>query len=608
LVVTDDRPHGATYLYLPGESQPYLRFNGVDEAKRYIENRTEGPAGAHAFAMTYFSRNDALGNWNAVLPGVEALLNGLSEARQHPKQQDHHLLKFNDPLLAREEKLIQNQRDVTDDPFGKQVDTAKEKALDQADFDITSEADKADKNHYDEVGKYRYIPFSELLQLLYAKTGEQKRDVLSKLAIDAITTVVAEGAGKAFAPLARNVVRLLGEQKPKLPDVMPDDDAPLPPTEKSRTAASGSGSPPDPAPAASGGASKPVPVNQELLPPAAKVSEKDLQPYGRRHDIVIDGQGKRYWHDNGKYYQIREDAQPNRPGSSIYKLVDPANPYAFDAPVLMSDGKGGLVPGKMGLAGGSDDIDLDFLDELPDEVEEENPLDRIDRENAEFDAAQAQRAQAAQTQAPGRSASTSGSSASNSGVGASSSTAGPSSSGAGTSAAGSGASTPEQFSSTFALGVTKGFAQRQIALGEVTTLPKIPYASSRPIHIGKTTASGDKFIYNRVTTTGADRDPYSVVKTALEDSGYKIIPITIPTRKFGNEIPCLKAIKGDETYYVYPRRGAATRFYKGANEVQSTQPIRTARNPGALPELVAVYCADTQGNSGYIYFGQLGAA
>lgn len=232
LVITDERPHGATYLYLPGEPQPYLRFNDARAPKQYIENRTESSDAAHEFATTYFSHNDAAGGWNAIEPGVEKLFNAISDARLHPDQQQHNLLKFDAPLLTLEDKLIENHRDITDDPFGKQVGIAKDSALDQADFDITSEQDKTDDRRYEEAGKYSYIPFSEAIQLFFAKTGEQKREVFTNIALDAITTVSLDGLGKAFAPMAKNVTLSFEKQGVEAASVLTKDrPAPLPITD-----------------------------------------------------------------------------------------------------------------------------------------------------------------------------------------------------------------------------------------------------------------------------------------------------------------------------------------------------------------------------------------
>jgi hypothetical protein len=590
LVVTDERANGATYLYLPGEPQPYLRFANVDAARRYIENRTDGPAAAHDFAITYFSSNDALGGWNAIQPGVEGYLNNIGDLRRRGGD----LGKFDD-------KVIGFDHDATDDPFGKQVDTAREKALDQADFDITSEQDKTDKRHYDEAGKYAYLPFSEVVQLYYAKTGEQKREALKRLAVDALNTVVMAGAGKAFAPLARNVVQMLGKEKPKLPGALSHDDAALPSAGKGDVTTTG-GTAPGPT------AVKPEPVlmQDDQLPPAANVSEKDLQPQGDTNAIAFDDKGNRYWNYRDKHYLLREDAQLSRAGHPVYRLVDPANPYAYPTHtnVLVPDGNGGLVPRKAGLAGGSDsyeDLERWLDDYIQDDAGEdhnfmeESDFDRYLREEQEYE-----QTLASQTPASGPGTSTS----------TSTSSAGTSASTAGTSASSRGTPAPkidisgEPFSSTFARGVRKGFAKGRVALDEVAALPQVnttPIAATgqRQFYIGKTPVSGKRFTYNRVSETGPSEAPYDIVKKALEDSGYEVTPRKA-TKALGHKTEYLRATKAGQSFDVFPRNGV---FQPSRNIIFSTVPPNLSQGPDPFPRLVATYCPDAQGNSGYIYFG-----
>jgi hypothetical protein len=581
LVVTDERANGATYLYLPGEQQPFLRFANVDAARRYIENRTEGPAAAHDFAITYFSSNDALGGWNAIQPGVEGYLNNIGDLRHRGDD----LGKFDD-------KVIGFDHDATDDPFGKQVDTAREKALDQADFDITSEQDKTDKRHFDEAGKYAYLPFSEVVQLYYAKTGEQKREALKRLAVDALTTVGMAGAGKAFAPLARNVVQMLGKEKPKLPGALSHDDAALTSAGKGDVTTTG-GTAPGPT------AVKPEPVlmQDDQLPPAANVSEKDLQPQGDTNTIAFDDKGNRYWSYRDKHYLLREDAQLSRAGHPVYRLVDPVNPYAFPTHtnVLVPDGNGGLVPRKAGLAGGSDSYeDLErWLDDFnKSDAEEESDFDRYLREEQEYE-----QTLASQTPASGPDTSTSTSTSS---AGTSASTARTSASSTGVPAQGT--SIPgESFSSTFARGVKRGFPQGQIELDEVTILPSLSPPSSRRLYVGKTNSTGGRYIHSRVSFRGIDQ-PHDAVRKALEDSGYQTVPMAYRTRAAGGSLRYLKATKAGHSFYVYPRTGT---FLPDRASVASTFPFRMPQTQDALPHLMAVYCPDAVGSGGYVYFGHI---
>jgi hypothetical protein len=572
---------------LPGEPQPYLRFANVDAARRYIENRTDGPAAAHDFAITYFSSNDALGGWNAIQPGVEGYLNNIGDLRRRGGD----LGKFDD-------KVIGFDHDATDDPFGKQVDTAWEKALDQADFDITSEQDKTDKRHYEEAGKYAYLPFSEVVQLYYAKTGEQKREALKRLAVDAVNTVVMAGAGKAFAPLARNVVQMLGKEKPKLPGALSHDDAALTSAGKGDVTTTG-GTAPSPT------AVKPEPVlmQDDQLPPAANVSEKDLQPQGDTNTIAFDDKGNRYWSYRDKHYLLREDAQLSRAGHPVYRLVDPANPYAFPTHtnVLVPDGNGGLVPRKAGLAGGSDsyeDLERWLDDYIQDDTGEdhnfmeESDFDRYLREEQEYE-----QTLASQTPASGPGTSTS---TSTSNAGTSASTAGTSASSRGTPAPKTDIS-GEPFSSTFARGVQKGFPPGQIALEEAVALPPIPRWIMPRVKIGQKRQSGQRYIYNRVSNQGTDNTSHSIVKKALEDSGYTVLPLEERTGHGGHSIHYMKATKAGGSFYVYPRNGV---FKSQPHDlVASTLPGRTPHTADAFPHLAAIYCPDAQGNSGYIYFG-----
>ncbi|GGA26189.1 hypothetical protein GCM10010981_13590 [Dyella nitratireducens] len=376
LVIEDTRPNGPTYLYLPDEPQPCLRFKDKEAAKQYVHHRTDDPAGAHGFATTYFSYNDAAGTWDN--DGVERYLNDESDYRRsqlHPTVGDNP--------GGGGDLYLMNRRDISADPFGQQVDIAKEKALDQANFDITSDADKADKRRYDEWGRYWYLPGHQLVQLAYAKTGAQKAEAAGSLAGDILGQVLLDGLGRVFGGLLKEAGAFAKAEaempKPELSEPVspkPEAASPKPEEPPLEGGKPQSPSPPDkPAP-------PPSPTNTDLEPYAANVTEEQLQP-GGGSGIRVGKDGYSYARVGDKYYQVVRDLR-SQSGKPVYRVVDPQDPYGFGYrnPIfLRSDGKGGWVPEKLGLRGGSDDMDFNAMKEL--DLDEESRQRLIQEERDE---------------------------------------------------------------------------------------------------------------------------------------------------------------------------------------------------------------------------------
>jgi hypothetical protein len=181
---------GRVLVYLRGEETPLKGFDSEQDFKKWLVALGKKPDDLNAFAARHFSANDAYGRNGG--PGVAGLLSPVSSSDfESVLHQAKHW--FNG--------LFSGSKDIHDDPFGNLVRISQRHDKEDAEFDITSNAD-INERKLTSVMKYVPLPFaSGLASWQLGKTKSQQEAGKMSTSFDALSL----GVGLKFPDLSYGV-------------------------------------------------------------------------------------------------------------------------------------------------------------------------------------------------------------------------------------------------------------------------------------------------------------------------------------------------------------------------------------------------------------------
>jgi hypothetical protein len=177
---------GRVLVYLRGEDVPLRGFDSEQDLRKWLVEVGKNSDDLYRFATRHFSANDAGGRNGG--PGVAGLLSPAS-------------VKSGETVMHRWKRwfsdLFSGSKDIHDDPFGHLARISQRHDKEDADFDITSNADVGDKKF---TGMMDYLPLpfaSGLAGWLCGKTKSQQESGKQSLLLDTLSL----GVGSKFPHL-----------------------------------------------------------------------------------------------------------------------------------------------------------------------------------------------------------------------------------------------------------------------------------------------------------------------------------------------------------------------------------------------------------------------